>query len=313
MGVKVLMHCPENYLNPETRCDFYVSEKRKKIWLVLLELLSEIDRICKKNDLKYFAANGTLLGAVRHNGFIPWDDDLDIVMPRKDYNRLIQIAEKEFQYPFFLQVSANESDYYRNYIRLRNEKTTAISLIDLNHKSSKGIFIDIFPIDGCNKNIIFQRVKYAECKLMDILLTNYIYINEINNHKTLRKIMYVFTSLFYKIFGSKSLINKLEKSRAEDSFENSDMVQEITHQFEETILKREIYDGNALMDFEFIKIPVPIGYKAILNSVYGDYMKYPPIEKRGKKHEIFFDPDRSYIEYEGKLVKEEVMDKLNEY
>ena len=90
-------------LEEEIICNFRVSSKRKKVWKVELDLLNNFIEICNKYKLTYFAIGGTLLGAIRHKGFIPWDDDIDIGMPREDYNKLLEIAKKEFKNPIFFQ------------------------------------------------------------------------------------------------------------------------------------------------------------------------------------------------------------------
>lgn len=89
------MQIPEGYLEGEIRDGFYVESMMKKTWAAQMEVLAEVDRVCKKNNIQYFADWGTLLGAVRHKGFVPWDDDMDITMKRKDYNHFCNIAEKE--------------------------------------------------------------------------------------------------------------------------------------------------------------------------------------------------------------------------
>lgn len=90
---------PASFFEEETICDFLVTKERKKIWAVLLDMLIQVDRICRKHNLKYFMAFGSLLGVVRHNGFIPWDDDIDICMPRDDYEKFIVIARNELPPP----------------------------------------------------------------------------------------------------------------------------------------------------------------------------------------------------------------------
>ena len=85
-----------SFFDEEIRCDFLVTKERKKIWAIGLDLLLEFDRVCKKYNLSYFLIHGSLLGAIRHNGFIPWDDDIDVAMLRSDYNNLMNIAAKEF-------------------------------------------------------------------------------------------------------------------------------------------------------------------------------------------------------------------------
>ena len=93
----------ENYLKEEIKCGFRITTERKKLFAVMLDLLYTFDNVCKKHDLKYFFVYGSLIGAVRHNGFIPWDDDLDVAMPREDYEKFIKLSD-EFNEPYFLQI-----------------------------------------------------------------------------------------------------------------------------------------------------------------------------------------------------------------
>ena len=97
----------ESFYNPEVRCGYEVSAKMKKIWAVELDLLAKFIDVCNKHELNYFVDGGTLLGAVRHKGFIPWDDDVDVIMPREDYDKLFEIAAQEFQYPYFFHREAS--------------------------------------------------------------------------------------------------------------------------------------------------------------------------------------------------------------
>ena len=101
--VNLKIQLPEGFLNEEVRCGYVVTHEMKKAWAVMLDLLAELDRVCKKNNIKYYANGGTMLGAVRHKGFIPWDDDIDVMMFREDYDRLMEIGPKEFTYPYFFQ------------------------------------------------------------------------------------------------------------------------------------------------------------------------------------------------------------------
>ena len=93
----------KEYIVDGKKLFYKVSPKREKVWKIELDILMELDRICRKHDLRYFLDSGTLLGAVRHKGFIPWDDDIDLTMPRKDYDRLIEIASQELKSPYYLQ------------------------------------------------------------------------------------------------------------------------------------------------------------------------------------------------------------------
>ncbi|WP_302782657.1 LicD family protein, partial [Acidaminococcus intestini] len=145
---------PDHFLDEEVQDGFLVSQKRKEVWAVELDLLTEFDRVCKKYKLRYFADGGTLLGAIRHGGFIPWDDDIDLAMFRDDYDKLCSIALHEFKNPYFFQTEYTDRGSLRGHAQLRNSNTTAILRNSLNckYKFNQGIFIDIFPMDSVTEN-----------------------------------------------------------------------------------------------------------------------------------------------------------------
>ena len=92
---------PDGFLNEEVRCGYTVTKQMKEVWAVELDMLEKLLSVCKKHDIKIFASGGTMLGAVRHQGFIPWDDDIDMMMFRDDYEKLCKVAQEEFEYPYF--------------------------------------------------------------------------------------------------------------------------------------------------------------------------------------------------------------------
>ena len=124
------MNCQpdSSFFREEIRNGFLVTEKMKRIWYTEISLLQELDRVCKKYGLRYFAEYGTLLGAVRHNGFIPWDDDIDVAMLRDDYEKLKKVAAEEFKAPYFFQDSYTDSMIWAfSKLRDRNDSGHIIS------------------------------------------------------------------------------------------------------------------------------------------------------------------------------------------
>ena len=160
--VELKIKLPEHFLDEEVRLDYTVTRKMKEVWAVELDLLVELDRVCKKYDIKYVADCGTLLGAIRHKGFIPWDDDIDVGMLRSEYERLCKIAPFEFKEPYFFQTEETDPTSARGHAQLRNSSTTGILLSEIGTKRSfnQGIFIDIFPFD----NVPNDFDKYKKLK-----------------------------------------------------------------------------------------------------------------------------------------------------
>ena len=157
---------PRSFFKPEEQEGFWVDEKRKKVWAIEIDLLLEFSRICKKHNLKFFLMFGSLLGAVRHHGFIPWDDDMDVAMPRKDYDRLLQLKD-EFEFPYFLQTPYTDTGYFYAHAKLRNSNTSALDQPFLYQNFNLGMFIDILPIDNLNKNGGMERFKHIHKLILD--------------------------------------------------------------------------------------------------------------------------------------------------
>ena len=159
-------------IQEEIRDGYLVSAKMKRIWAVELKLLQKLLSVCEKYNLKIWADGGTLLGTVRHKGYIPWDDDIDMVMLRDDYDKLLQIASKEFTHPYFFQCAYTEKIYPRGHSQLRMDGTAAVlnGVDDVFSKTHQGIFIDIFPYDvvpdDCSKR---TKLIDERNRLMDIM------------------------------------------------------------------------------------------------------------------------------------------------
>ena len=139
------------FCKEEIRNGYHISNKTKKIWYTQIHLYEEFDKFCKKFNLKYYAGYGTLLGAVRHKGFIPWDDDMDFTMPRPDYQRMVELAPAHFNYPIYFQNYHTEpkASVIYNFSRLRNEETIYLGKDSSETRNDHpGIFIDIFPLDA---------------------------------------------------------------------------------------------------------------------------------------------------------------------
>lgn len=258
-------------------------DERKKLEF---EILKYIKRICVENNLKYFLNYGTLLGAVRHNGFIPWDDDVDISMPYEDYRKLIKIINNDnSNYKILNPYEIDE--YYYLFSKVVDTRTY---LVEKNLKPLKdnGICIDIFPLNKF-PNEKKQAIKY--CRKTSKKLNHYnrqcwttkYYVNDNKLKSLIKRFVFFPEYLVYrdKLKSKNKMLNLFEKYN--DS--NSDYVGFVsTENPERKILRKDIYEKLIDIDFEKEKFKVPKSYDILLKSLYGDYLKLPPEEKRCFPH-----------------------------
>ncbi len=284
------MTIPKDFLCEETRSGYTVSSTMKKVWACQLALLDKFSKVCNKYGLHFWIDSGTLLGAVRHKGYIPWDDDIDVVMFRNDYDRLINIAQKEFKKPFILQSAYSEKHYVRGHAQLRDSRTTAIIPCEIYKKFNQGIFIDIFVMDYVPEGKEEEaKQEYRAFLLRDKieLRQNPLVYNAGNKSRLLRAIKYKL-----KYFTRKSF-NRLYK-RYEDVFrsnkaEDCRFVACTAWQYKCCRRDKHFYDETVLLDFEYLKMPAPKDYDKLLTAQYGEYLK--PIQVPTCHGELIFDPN----------------------
>lgn len=307
--VDLKMKYPENFLQEEIRCGYTVSSKMKEIWAVELDLLVEFDRVCNIYNIKYWASGGTLLGAVRHQGFIPWDDDIDVVMLRADFERLCKVAPVEFINPYFWQTHDTDPNSYRGHAQLRNSSTTAIlnSELKVKKKFNQGIFIDIFPLDKIPIDPQKQCEYLEELEaLRSVYLRKeqFLYPFQFRFRKNLFILSYNMLIHYFNrcIKGEKYCKNLTDKSYQNylayhSKYKESEEYEYILSPLyypKMRLLSTEICDIQRT-SFEFIDIPIPIGYDSLLTRQYGDWHQYI---KGGSYHKgVFFDTNTSYKKY----------------
>ena len=305
----IKMKLPDHFLDEEERCGFTVSPKMKKIWAVELDLLHEFQRCYKKYNLKYFTDSGTTIGAVRHNGFIPWDDDIDLAMFREDYKKLCQIAPQEFKHPYFFQTEESDPGSARGHGQIRNSLTTGIleSERDLHYRFNQGIFIDIFVLDNTPDDRQVFNEQITECTLFRekandcrfytehfLLLPRWNFIARAINFI---KYKYYHSKFFFP-HGYNKFLYEYEKCASKYVSDNTTKyitnLSLLPYKEHRTRL-REDYSSAIEFTFEMLSLPVPIGYDRILTNVFGNW-KVP--QKEPSLHGgIFFDPEKSYTQY----------------
>lgn len=285
------------FLNSEIRDEYLVSEKQKNIWHIELTILQEIIRICKKHDIPYIAYGGTLLGAVRHKGFIPWDDDMDLAMLRKDYELFMEKAKEELdKKQFCLQESETAGEIYEGFARIRHNGSTAIIEKDRHKKCNHGIFIDIFPLDNIIDNSVLRKIQFKKIKILMGLL-----FYHTNSDQELRSKA---GKLAVKLIRKQQTWDRLSAYLKQTCMKYNNRkcekvgILSCDPYDEKCYWYREDLENRTELCFEYIRVSAPKKYDRCLKIGYGNYMEFPPVEERGMWHsQIFFDPYKPYTEY----------------
>lgn len=256
-------------------------DNHRKLQLLQTEIVVDIDKICEENNLKYYIIGGTLLGAVRHKGFIPWDDDIDLVMYRDDYNRLIHILQRDYSKKYFVQTFDTDPYYARYILKVRLNNTCMVESILENSKSHSGIYVDIFPLDHVKKS------KHGLALRGKIIRWLFAY-KSVRFDATVRKSGYrhwlgvAFKWVTYLI--PNRFINWLfDYVCTKDNHQDCKYTTNFASHFkwEKQLFENEVYGEGCRLEFEGKLLNAPTEYKKILERLYGkDYMKLPPKEKQ---------------------------------
>lgn len=287
-------------------------EKLNAVKKVQLNLLKKYIEVCEKNKLAYCVFYGTLLGTIRHKGFVPWDDDIDVVMPRKDYDKLINIADKVFAYPFFLQTPENDCGcFYGGYSKLRDSSTTGMEERNRGHECNQGIWLDIMPLDIVTKNEELYKAQQSKITFYQRLLLKKTYPDkrmlwEMDEQK---EKYFEETS---RLFSREDLCEKLQQAitfgwSLETMNEESKLAVLARYYGEKSCPMYDVSDFAYVVKkrFENLEVLVPIGYQHYLKKEYGDdYRIYPEEENRKPHHTAEFDVSKSYTETLEMILKE---------
>ncbi len=246
-------------------------EERKKLQL---DILANVASFCERHGITYFLSSGTLIGAVRHQGYIPWDDDIDIMMPRPDYERFA----KEYHSDIYEFMDMNK-DVAFPYV-LAKVVDTRTRLQEAGRKYERmGVHVDVFPLDGLPSGLF-------SCKWHLFLLGRLIYARSIKNivikdcRNRFKQICYAVYKIFLRLFSQKWLTEKILRLQMKYNWQTAEYVSSLGSSTERVRGKKEWFEKGIRTAFEEYYFQIPIGYDSWLRLIYGDYMKLPPEEKR---------------------------------
>lgn len=299
---KLSIKVSPDFFNEEVRNDYLVTSKTKKIWAVEMDLLSQLLKACKKFDIKVFVAFGTLLGAIRHKGFIPWDDDLDVIINREGFEKLKQVAPSEFKYPYFFQTSVSDPQYFFGYGRMRHSQTTGRILAYKSPNYNQGIYLDVYVVDGCINDDKLLKKQLRKLRFIFKIANRY---KQVNDKQGFKYIVNASINLFFKYSVCKlisyDVIERWYYNTITNYSDVSDNVSLLVERFDKvrkSQFNKNVFNDIIYVPFENMLVPVPAAYDDMLTRQYGNYMDFPPIEERGEWHGgmLEFDPDKPYTE-----------------
>lgn len=260
-----------------------MKELVKTLQRISYEILCDVDRYCRENDIPYYLSGGSCLGAVRHQGFIPWDDDVDIMLPRKDYQRLIEGFSRAHTDRYRLSSLQTDPDWIRPYARIWDTRTQLIQITS--REKPMGVFIDVFPIDGLPAGKLARRLYFRRLKLADILRSaarRKVFLPH-EKWRLPKRIL----GLLVRPFGPRFFAQRLERLACRYDFDRSEYVAAsmAVHYWDRECIERSCMDRAVELQFGDRKFPAPIGYDRYLRNLYGDYMQIPPdAAEKGYSH-----------------------------
>lgn len=269
-------------------------EIQHRLWAVEQDILDEIHTVCMENGLRYSLAYGTLLGAVRHKGFIPWDDDVDVMMPREDYDRFIETWNPQEHPEYILQTEDCSPDYNNNFAKLRKDHTTFLQYsAQAKRQFHKGIYVDIFPVDRKAPDGLSLKLQYALFALN--LLFNRGYPSGKKGVFGLgeKALLGLTPKKYYR--GISERVGKF--SRRWNDKKELMLVAPNTIEWCRKYYPSDMFEHLRLIDFQGKQYCAVSDYDTVLRTDYGDYMQLPPEEERvWKHHPVLIDFERNIEE-----------------
>lgn len=271
-------------------------ETTRQLQKVSLNILLYFDEFCKKNDLTYYLCGGCCIGTIRHAGFIPWDDDVDIFMPRDDYEKFKRIWNDTEQYE--IEYASEHCRCYSTLTRINDRNTTFISTYTKDLDTPHGVAMDVFPLDGCP-----QGIQRKAQKIWALLYSLYVVGKPPKNHGKVVESIGKFGLMLVPTWKLKCKVWKFcERQMSKYPASECDYITELCAGpgYMQNEYPKEAFAYPIRKLFEGYDLPIPVGYDTYLKMAFGDYMELPPEEKRVAHHEYeLIDLNTGYKQYRG--------------
>lgn len=274
----------------------------RKLQLATLKMAKYFVKFCNENNLLCYFCGGGCIGAIRHGGFIPWDDDLDFFMPREDYEKLtILWKEKGDKENYALNRPDRDFQDRNSFITLRDKNTTQIKTYQTDLDIVHGIVLDIFPIDGYPDSGFKRKLQCVDAMIFSLFCTGMVP----SKHG---KMLEYGSKFLLKLFSGKNIRYKIwkgaERRMSKYKIQDCKGITELCAGpgYMKNWYPKEAFESAEYHDFEDCKMPIPVGYDSYLKIAFGDYMKLPPKEKQVPAHDcVLIDTENSYIKYKNKF------------
>ncbi len=262
------------------------AKKMNEVQIYMLDMMKQLVNAFNENNIKYYMIGGTLLGAIRHKGYIPWDDDIDLAIPRDDYDRFLEKAKEILPETLTLRTYYDESYHHYYFARVVDTRYKILRQGSLKEREEE-LWIDLFPLDGLPRNPILQKIHKMRLLLLKLSyhLATFDKVNLLRPNRPLYQRAIIKFYMWWPLKskkGYKQILDKIDKLLKKAPLDKSDYYMEFMGSsipFRETCTKEQYGEGK-LYDFEDTKFIGPTDAEFYLSHVYGDYMQLPPKEKR---------------------------------
>ncbi len=280
----------DNFLLAETRCGYEITATMKTVWKAQIEILEIIAGICKRHHIKYFLTDGSLLGAIRHDGYIPWDDDMDISMLRQDYDKFCEVAPKELPPNYFFQNGETDPEYCEHLVKIRNSDMTATTEFyrKMQYRCNQGMFVDVMPLDVIPNGAALRRQLFWQKILHNIRCRAVAHWRTSVKGYVLRGVCRV---VFYLI-GPRRLHRWYENLLRHQKPTGLVGHRMFPYTVPQEHWKVEWFRDVSPHQFEYTQFDVPSSYQKILDFTYGDWHKF--VKGASSHSTLYFNTKESY-------------------